>query len=101
MRSCAPKLKGGFAPWRLAPEGVSFLKLPLDTVARTLLAWLGIMTGFPRLHEHPLSSYLNPVTAGGIGAGSNAPREPPVGAVLLYERETAFTAVGERKNGKQ
>lgn len=83
------------------PGGGSFLKLPLDTVARTLLAWSGIMTGVPRLHEHPLSSYLNPVTAGGIGAGSNAPREPPVGAVLLYERETAFTAVGERKNGKQ
>lgn len=38
-------------------DGASILNLPHDTEARTLLAWLGILTGVPRLHEQPLRSY--------------------------------------------
>lgn len=69
--SRAPNLKGEFAPWRLTLDGVSILKLPPDTEARTLLAWLGSFGGRsweqrkpappPRLHEQPLRSYEKPL----------------------------------------
>lgn len=42
-------------------DGASILNLPHDTEARTLLAWLGILTGVPRLHEQPLCSYFKPL----------------------------------------
>ena len=39
-------LKGELDPWRLARHArASFLKSPLDTEARTLLAWPGIYGG--------------------------------------------------------
>lgn len=60
-------------------DGASILNLPHDAEARTLLAWLGILTGVPRLHEQPLRSYEKTVMAGGRGAGSDAPRKPPAG----------------------
>ena len=50
-------------------DGASILNLPHDTEARTLLAWLGILAGVPRLHEQPLRSYEKTVMAGGRGAG--------------------------------
>jgi len=50
-------------------DGASILNLPHDAEARTLLAWLGILTGVPRLHEQPLRSYEKTVMAGGRGAG--------------------------------
>lgn len=47
MRGSTPKLKGGFAPWRLAlGKRASFQKWLHDTEARTLLAWQGILAGF-------------------------------------------------------
>ncbi len=58
-------------------DGASILNLPHDTEARTLLAWLGILSGVPQLHEQPLRSYEKTVMAGGRGAGSDAPRKPP------------------------
>ena len=60
-------------------DGASILNRPHDTEARTLLAWLGILSGVPRLHEQPLCSYEKTVMAGGKGAGSDAPRRPPAG----------------------
>lgn len=71
-------------------DGASILNLPHDTEARTLLAWLGILSGLPRLHEQPLRSYGKTVMADGRGAGSNAPRKPPAPAISLYVWDTAF-----------
>ena len=60
-------------------DGATFLNMPHDTEARTLLAWPGIGTGLPRLHEQPLRSYEKTVMAGGAGVGSDAPCKPPAG----------------------
>lgn len=79
-------------------DGASILNLPHDTEARTLLAWLGILAGLPRLHEQPLRSYEKPSWRAGEVRGVMHPANHPPGHAAVRVGDCILAAQEAREN---
>ena len=82
-------------------DGASILNRPHDTEARTLLAWLGILSGVPRLHEQPLCSYEKTVMAGGKVREVMHPADHPPGHAAVRVGNCIMAAQGGMVRSEQ